>query len=101
MTIASYKQLLFIQVSTLDGVLPASVAVSAGQSSKFIPSGAIDLRWWIQYVAFSSSSQLYILSPYLLNDHDRKVFHGVSRKVEVGSYRFFHLFGLDIGSVAV
>ena len=45
-----------------------------------------------------SSSQLYIISPYL---GDYQVLHGVSGEIEVSSHWFICFVGLDVRSVAI
>ena len=51
---------------------------------------------------FTSSSSLNITLWNLLNDHDRKVIHGVSTSIEVFSHcRFLRLLVSDVRSVAI
>ena len=67
---------MVMRVYTLGGVLHASVAVSADQSYKFISSLCHRSE-----VVDPVASQLYILSPCFLYNHDSEVFYGVSGKV--------------------
>ena len=53
------------------------------------------------FMFFASSSSLNITLWDLFNDHDRKVFNGVSTLIEVLSHWFLHLLFSDVISVAI
>ena len=50
---------------------------------------------------FTSSSSLNITRWDLLNDHDTKVFRGVSTSIEVLRHWFLHFLAFDVISVAI
>ena len=51
--------------------------------------------------SFPPSSELNVIIPKFFNDHDHKVFHGVSTSIEMLSHWFLYLHVSDVMSVAI